>query len=124
MIVPYGLSIGLLKCNKWHLTKNFGSLGWIVCGFQFDPSLDVTMVWPKKMVFGGLFRQLIEEAAPFPKRLYEGLKKKIAFKMFVNLPSLLYFDQGRRSCPMASCLRAYTFKTPLQRRPMIHLIVS
>ena len=84
MIVPYGLSIGLLKCDKWHLAKNFGSLDWFAYGFQFDPILHVAMVWPKKRGFGGLFRQLMEQAAPFPRKLYVVLKKKIARKMFIN----------------------------------------
>ena len=53
MIVPYGLPIGLLKCDKWHLAKNSGSLGWFVCGFQLDLSPFVAMVWPKKRGFWG-----------------------------------------------------------------------
>ena len=53
MIVPYGLQIGLLKSDKWRLAKNFGSLGWFVCGLQFDPSLHVAIVWPKKKDFLG-----------------------------------------------------------------------
>jgi len=51
------LKIGWLKLDKWHLAKhgvvNMGSLGWFVCGFQFDPSLHVAMVWPKKRGLGG-----------------------------------------------------------------------
>ena len=52
MNVANVLKIGWLKLDKWHLAKhgvvNMGSLGWFVCGFQFDPSLHVAMVWQEK----------------------------------------------------------------------------
>ena len=64
MNVANGLKIGWLKSDEWHLAKNMGSLGWFVCGFQFDPSLYVAIVWPK--AFLGLCRQ----AGPFPKKLH------------------------------------------------------
>ena len=44
VIVVNGLPIGWFKCNKGHLAKTMGSLGWFVCGFQFDPSLHVVMI--------------------------------------------------------------------------------
>ena len=35
--VPYGLQTGWLKCDKWQLAKNLGSLEWFLSGSQFDP---------------------------------------------------------------------------------------
>jgi len=71
------LKIGWLKLDKWHLAKhgvvNMGSLGWFVCGFQFDPSLHVAMVWHKEKGLGGnkkRGRQLLEQAVPFPRELH------------------------------------------------------
>ena len=59
------------------------SLGWFICGFQFDPSLHVAMVWPKRGALGGMFRQLLEQAAPLPKKLHE-VGKFLHAKMFAN----------------------------------------
>ena len=52
MNVINGLKIGWLKCDKVYLAKNLGSLGWFLCGFQFDPSVHVAVVWPKKGLLG------------------------------------------------------------------------
>ena len=35
--IPHGLQTGWLKCDKLHLAKNLGSLGWFVHGSLFDP---------------------------------------------------------------------------------------
>ena len=71
MIGPYSLRIGLLNYDKWYPVKNMGSLRLFICSFQFDPSLHVDMMWPKRGAFGGMFRQLLEQAAPLPRKLYE-----------------------------------------------------
>ena len=56
----------------------------------------------RKGAFWGLFRQLMEQAVPFPRKLHVLLKKNSCI-YFLILPSFLFFDQGRRSCPRASC---------------------
>ena len=103
MIVPYGLPMGLLKCNKWRLAKNFGSLEWFVCGFQFDPSLHAAMVWPKKRGFWGVcLDNWWNRLRLFPENCVCFWKNHVKMFFFI-LPSFLFFDQGRRSCPKASC---------------------
>ena len=112
MIVPYGLPMGLLKCNKWRLAKNFGSLEWFVCGFQFDPSLHAAMVWPKKRGFWGSVQTTDGTGCAFPQKIACGFEKNCMYKCLLILPSFLYFDQGRRSCPRASCI---VYRRPLNR---------
>ena len=45
VVVANGLQNGWLKCKKLYLAKIMGSLGWFVYAFQFDPSLQVAVVW-------------------------------------------------------------------------------
>ena len=45
VIVANGLQNGWFKCKKLYHAKIMGSLGWFVCGFQFDPNLKVAVVW-------------------------------------------------------------------------------
>ena len=75
MIVPYGLPIGLLKCDKWHLAKNSGSMGWFVCGFQFDPSLHGAMMWLKKRGFLGSVQPTDGTGCAIPQKIPFGFEK-------------------------------------------------
>ena len=98
VVVTHDIRICWLKCDKWRLAKNVGSLWWFSHGFKFDPSTHAVMVCgQQKEAFWSLLRAVLEKAVPMPRKLHLVLKFWWT-KMFVNFGLFpLNFDQGRRS---------------------------
>ena len=92
--VANGLKIGWLKCDKWHLSKNMGPLGWFVCSSKSSCSYSVAK---EKGLLGICLDNCWNNLRLFPENCMWFI-----FFTCKNV-SFLYFDQGRRSCPRASC---------------------
>ena len=88
MNVASVLPIGRPKCEKWHLTKTLGSLGFYISWFQFDPWLCLAVVWKKKRVFSWCFQW----------KNYRLLHFRIILGHIKNLHQFIHFHQMHQFC--------------------------
>ena len=99
------LLIGWPKLDKWHLAKIMGSQGFYVCRLHLDPCPHVAVVWQKKRGFLVAVLTNVHTHYAFSQKLATGMNNFFHFIIYLlNFSFCHYFDQGKRSCPRASCI--------------------
>ena len=92
------------KLDKWHLAKIMGSWGFYVRRLQLDPCPHVDVVWQKKRGFlVTVLTSCAHTLCIFPENCKRYEYILLHLRIFINFVFAIYFDQGRRSCPGASC---------------------
>ena len=81
-----------------------GSQGFYVCRLHLDPCPHVAVVWQKKRGFLVAVLTIVRTHYAFSQKLATGMNNFLHFRIYLlNLSFCHYFDQGKRSCPGASC---------------------